>query len=72
VARVGRVEPADVGQQHQPIGADQDRNLGGEEVVVAERDLVGGGRVVLVDHRDHPPVEQLAQGVARVQVVGAG
>ena len=40
---------------------EQDRHLGREEVVVAEGDLVGRGRVVLVDHRDDPPVEQLAQ-----------
>ena len=49
----------------------QDRHLRGEEVVVAEGDLVGGRRVVLVDHRHHPPLEQLAQRLARVQVVRA-
>ena len=70
-ARVRRVEAAGVGEQHEPVGADQDRHLGGQEVVVAERDLVRGGRVVLVDHRHHPPVEQLAQGVPRVEVVRA-
>ena len=48
-ARVGRVEPVGVGQQHQQLGAEQDRDLRGEEVVVAEGDLVGRGRVVLVD-----------------------
>ncbi len=63
--------PVGVGQQQQQLGAEQDRHLGGEEVVVAERDLVGGGGVVLVDHRHHPPVEQLAQRLAGVQVVGA-
>ena len=43
-----------------------------QEVVVAERDLVGGGGVVFVDDRDHPPLEQLAQCLARVEVVRAG
>ena len=71
-ARVGREHPVGVGQQHQQLGAEQDRDLGGEEVVVAERDLVGGGRVILVDHRDDAPVEQLAQRLARVQVVACG
>ena len=53
-ARVGAVEPAGVGEQYQPVRADQDRHLRREEVVVAERDLVGGGGVVLVDHRHAP------------------
>ena len=70
-ARVGAVEAAGVGEQHQPVGADQDRHLRREEVVVAERDLVGGGRVVLVDHRQHAPAEQRLERVARVQVVRA-
>ncbi len=72
VARVGGVEPVDVGQQHEQVGARQDRHLRRQEVVVAEGDLIGGGGVVLVDDRHHPPVEQLAQGLARVEVVGAG
>ena len=70
-ARVGRVEAAGVGEQDEQVRAGQHRHLGGEEVVVAEADLVGGGRVVLVDDRDDPPVEQLAQRAARVDVVGA-
>ena len=71
VARVGGVEAVGVGQQHQRVGAEQDRHLRGEEVVVAEGDLVGGRRVVLVDDGHDPPVEQLVQRLARVQVVGA-
>ena len=67
-----RVEAVDVGQQDQQPGVEQDRDLGGEEVVVAEGDLVGRGRVVLVDDRHHAPLDQPPQGLARVQVVGAG
>ena len=67
-ARVGGVEAVGVGQDHEPAGADQDRDLRGEEVVVAEGDLVGRGRVVLVDDRDHAPLEQLAERLARVEV----
>ena len=70
-ARVGGMEPAGVGEQDQPVGADQDRHLCREEVVVAEGDVVGRGGVVLVDYRDHVPVEQLAQRRPGVEVVRA-
>ncbi len=69
--RVGGVEPVDVGHQDQLVGGDEHRDLGGEEVVVAEGDLVGGGGVVLVDHRQHAPLEQRAERLAGVEVVRA-
>ena len=69
--RAGGEEPVDVGQQDEQVGADEHRHLGGEEVVVAEGDLVGRRRVVLVDDRQHAPVQQLAQRAARVEVVRA-
>ena len=59
-ARIGGVQAVDVGQQDQLVGGDQHRDLRREEVVVAEGDLIGRGRVVLVDHRQHPPLEQRA------------
>ena len=52
--------------------ADEDRDLRGQEVVVAKGDLVGGGRVVLVDHGHHPPLEQPRERPAGIQVVAAG
>ena len=70
-ARVGGQQPRRRGQQQQQRRVDQHRDLGGEEVVVAEGDLVGGGRVVLVDDRHDPPLDELAQRPARVQVVRA-
>ncbi len=70
-ARVGGVQPIGVGQQDQARGADQDRHLRGQEVVVPEGDLVGRGRVVLVDDRDHAPIQQPAQRLAGVEVVRA-
>ena len=70
-ARVGGVEAVVSVSSTSRLGADEDRHLRGEEVVVAEGDLVGGGRVVLVDHRHDAPVEQLAQRLARVEVAGA-
>jgi hypothetical protein len=69
--RAGREQAVDVGQQHEQVGADEHRHLGGQEVVVAEGDLVGRRRVVLVDDRQHAPVEQLVQRAARVEVVRA-
>ena len=38
-ARIGGVEPVDVGQQHQRVGADHLRDARGQPVVVAEADL---------------------------------
>ena len=64
----GRVEAVAVGQQHQPPGAQQDRDLGRQHVVVAERDVVGRRRVVLVDDRDGPELDQPKQRVPRVDV----
>ena len=68
-ARVGGVEPLDVGQQDQQPRLEQHRHLSREEVVVAERDLVGRRRVVFVHDRHDAPVEQTAERLARVQVV---
>ncbi len=67
-ARVGRIEAVDIGQQHQHVGAGHLRDAGGKPVVVAEADLGGGDRVVLVDHRHRAEREQLREGGARVQV----
>ena len=71
VPRIRGVQPIDVRQHQQQVRVDQDRHLRGQEVVVAERDLVGRRRVVLIDHRRDAPVEQRAQGLARVEVVAA-
>ena len=69
MTRIGGVQPGGVGEQDQQPRPEQQRHLGGEEVVVAERDLVGRRRVVLVDHRHRAPLEQPAERLARVQVV---
>jgi len=47
------------------------RDEGGEVVVVAHLDLVHRHRVVLVDHRQHPVVEQGEEGVAGVEGSGS-
>ena len=70
LARIRGVKRIDVRGQHQPARFDKDRNLRGEEVVVAESDLVGRGRVVFVDHRHDVPFEQLLQRLTRVHVAG--
>ena len=51
VGRVAGVERVHVGEQDQQVGVDQRGHQGGEPVVVAEADLLGGDRVVLVDDR---------------------
>ncbi len=70
-ARVGGVEPIDVRQQHQQVRADHLRGAGGQAVVVAIADLLGGHRVVLVDHRDGVQAQQGLQGGAGVQPAAA-
>ena len=69
--RVGREHAVGIGQQDEKARVQEPRHQRREEVVVAEGDLVGRGRVVLVDDRHHPPIEQPPQGLAGVQIVGA-
>ena len=66
-----RVDALDLGQQHEQPRPQQNGDLRGQRVVVAEGDLVGRGRVVLVHDRHHAELEQRGQGVARVDVRGA-
>jgi kynureninase len=70
-ARVGAEEAGLIGQDHQRIGVDQVRDQRAERVVVAELDLVGHDRVVLVDDRHDGQAEQRQQRRARVQVAAA-
>ena len=65
------VQAVDVGQQEQQVRVDEVRDKCREPVVVAEPDLGGGDRVVLVDDRDHAQLEQLAERLVRVAVVRA-
>ena len=71
VARVALVEAVDIREQDQQIGAHHHRDPRREPIVVAEADLVGGDRVVLVDHRHGAEREQRVDGAARVQVASA-
>ena len=52
LARIGRVQAALVGQDHQRVGVDQVGDQRAQRVVVAELDLVVDDGVVLVDDRD--------------------
>lgn len=45
-------------EQHQPVRPDQSGHERGQPVVVAEPDLVRRDRVVLVDNREDPQLEQ--------------
>ncbi len=63
-----RVHTVDLGEKDEQAGLDEDRDLGGERVVVAEGDLVGRDRVVLVHDRHRAEREELAERVAGVDV----
>ncbi len=65
--RIGGVETVDVRQQHQQVGADHLGHAGGQAVVVAVADFLGGDRVVLVDHRRDAERQQGLHGGAGVQ-----
>src|SRR5690606_22186151 len=68
---VGVVQPVDVGEEHEQVGAHEVGDERPEPVVVAEADLGGGHGVVLVDDRDDPEVQQRLEGAAGVAVVAA-
>jgi hypothetical protein len=57
-ARIGAEQARLIGEQHEHVRFDEVGHERAERVVVAEADLVGGHRVVLVDDRDHAQAEQ--------------
>ena len=71
-ARVGRVEPVDVRQQHETFGADHLRDARGKPIVVAVAQLLRRDGVVLVHDGHRAVTEQREQRLARVQVTFAG
>ena len=60
-----------VGEQDQQVGTDQVGHQRGQPVVVPEPDLLVGHGVVLVDHGDHPQLQQAGQRLTGVQVLAA-
>ena len=73
VVAAGRrgVEPVDVGEQHQAVGAHHGGDARRQAVVVAVADLGGRDRVVLVDDGQRAERQQRLDGVARVEVAAA-
>ena len=71
-ARCARVHPFDLGQEHEHPRPDEHRDLRRERVVVAEGDLVGRGRVVLVHDRYRAEAEELGERLACVDVRARG
>ena len=69
---VGGVEPVEVGEEHEDVGAHQVGDQRGQAIVVTETDLVVGDGVVLVDHRDAAQLQQAHEGLARRGGTGAG
>ena len=70
-AGVGGEQPRRVGEQHEHVGGDEVGDEGGDAVVVAEAELVGGDGVVLVDDRHAAQLEQAGEGLAGVEVLAA-
>ena len=66
-----RIEPVDIGEQHQAVGLDHGGDAGAQPVVVAVADLRRGDGIVLVDdgHRAH--LQQGGDRGARVEIVAA-
>ena len=62
------ITPGAAVEQQEPLRAEQHRDLRGEQVVVAEADLVGRGRIVLVQDRHRTQLEQRPQRGAHVEV----
>ena len=67
----GAVEPVNVGQQDQQIGARHGGDAGGETIIVAIADFGRRDRVVLVDHRHGAQRQKPRQAFARVEVAAA-
>jgi hypothetical protein len=67
--RITVVQPVDIREQHQPVGADEVRDQGRQSIVVTEPDLVGRDRVVLVDDGHDSHAEQLFERTLRVAMV---
>ena len=55
----------DLGEEHEEPRTDEDRHLRRQRVVVAERDLVGRRRVVLVDDRYCPDANRASSACVR-------
>src|SRR5690606_6873157 len=68
LARVGAVQAGLIGENDQCLGLDQVGDQCPQRVVVAEADLVGYHRVVLIDDRYDTQAQQRVQGAARIQV----
>jgi hypothetical protein len=67
----GFPQPVGGGEQHEQVGLQQDRDQGGQPVVIAEFQFIDRDHVIFVDHRDDPMVEQAHEGMACVQVAAA-
>ena len=60
------LQAVDARENDEQVGIDEDGDLGGEAVIVAEIDLLDGHRVVLVDDRhDIAAGKEVGEGVAR-------
>ena len=68
---VAGVEPVDIGEQHQQVGPDHAAHAGRKPVVITEADFCRRHRIVFVDQRHRPPVEQAVERRACIEVAAA-
>ena len=67
-ARVGRIQPVDIGQIDQKVGIHQQGNHGCQIIVVAQLNFFNGNRIVFIDDRDHAHADQGPQGATGIEV----
>ena len=65
LARIGRIQAALIGEDHQHVGLDQVGHQRAQRVVVAELDFVGDDGVVLVDDRNDAAAPSNVSSVER-------
>ncbi len=70
-AGVGREQPRRIGQQQEQLGPDQVGHQRGQPIVVPEADLLVGHGIVLIDHRDHPQLNQVIERAAGMEILRA-
>jgi hypothetical protein len=66
--RVAIVQTIDIRQQHHPLRPRRLRDARGEAIIVAEADLLGRDRIILVEHRHHPQIEQSIERGGSIEI----
>ncbi len=65
---VGRIHAIAIGEQNQQVSLDSVGHHGGQAIVLAHLDLVGGHRVVLVDDGNDGSLQEALERVSQVEI----